>query len=414
MVPADTALWSPISGGITSPHGFQASGISAGLKPSGKRDLALLVAPEGAVCAGTFTQSAIRAACINLCKERLQSNNGKARAIVINSGQANAFTGARGLRDSVRATAAIADSLGLLETEVLMSSTGVIGESIPINNLLDQVNCLVQQLSSTGGDNAANAILTTDLVDKQVAFQAKLGEHMVRIGGMAKGSGMIHPNMATMLSYITCDVGIAPELWNEMVKRINDCSFNAITVDGDTSTNDSFIAFSAGAPLQDRYLDALELGLRKTAQHLAKAIARDGEGATCLIDVDVAGANTYSDAVQIARTIAGSSLVKTAIHGADPNWGRIVAALGRSGVAFDLENISLWIGPYQLLEGGQSLKFNRLDVSSYIQQRQQSSKYLNDDCVSLRLIIGQGGGHANAWGCDMSEQYVRINADYTT
>tara|TARA_Y100001968_G_scaffold199853_1_gene183422 strand:- start:135 stop:1376 length:1242 start_codon:yes stop_codon:yes gene_type:complete len=411
--PSDTSLWSPISGGITSPFGFKAAGIRAGLKPSGNRDLALVLAPEGSVCAATFTQSSTKAACINLCKERLQLNGGRARAIIINSGQANAFTGDRGLLDSLSATAAIAESLGLRETEVLISSTGVIGERIPMMKLLNGVNRLVKQLSKSGGDDAANAILTTDLVTKQIAFQGVLGDRIVTIGGMAKGSGMIHPDMATMLGYITCDVGISPKIWTNMIRRISDCSFNAITVDGDTSTNDAFIAFSSGEPLQEHYLDSLELGIKKTAQYLAKAIARDGEGANCLIEVNVEGTNSFLEAVKVARTIVGSSLVKTAIHGSDPNWGRIIGALGRSGVDFQLEDLSLWIGPYQLIDKGQTLNFKRIDVSSYMSQR-KCGQYLHDDTISLRLILGKGLGQAMAWGCDMSEEYIRINADYTT
>jgi len=410
---SDTSLWSPISGGITSPVGFKASAIRAGLKPSGNLDLALLLAPEGAVCAATFTKSFARAACLDLCHERLTRNKGRMRAVLINSGQANAFTGDRGLLDTLRATKAIADSLGLSEEEVLMSSTGVIGEQIPIQSLLDGVNLLVQKLSRTGGDAAAKAILTTDLVDKQIAFEALVGDRLVRIGGMAKGSGMIHPDMATMLGYISCDVGVAPDVWAAMIKRVSDCSFNAITVDGDTSTNDAFIAFASGELLEPKYLDSLECGVKMAAQYLAKAIARDGEGASCLIEVNVEGAKNFSEAVQIGRIIASSSLVKTAIHGADPNWGRIVAALGRSGVFFNLEDICLWIGPYQLIDGGQPLDFKKTDVSTYIRNKMHAN-YLKDDCVNIRLVVGRGQCSGLAWGCDLSDQYVRINADYTT
>ncbi|MFL0776359.1 MAG: bifunctional glutamate N-acetyltransferase/amino-acid acetyltransferase ArgJ, partial [Prochlorococcus sp.] len=329
------SLWRPISGGLTAPLGFQAAGITAGLKESGKPDLALLLAPEGAVCAGTFTTSLVRAACVDLCADRLKAAGGIARAVLTNSGQANACTGDRGMQDSLQATQRLAEQLGLPVEQVLICSTGVIGVPIPMDTLLAGLNPLVEALDDQGGTQAAKAILTTDLVEKQVAVEAELGGRCVRIGGMAKGSGMIHPDMATMLGYLSCDVGISVDVWQAMVKRVVERSFNAITVDGDTSTNDAFLAFAAGEPLKHEHLDALEAGLTAAAQHLAKAIARDGEGATCLLEVQVEGAMNDDEARRIARTVCGSSLVKTAVNGRDPNWGRIVAAAGRAGVAFD-------------------------------------------------------------------------------
>lgn len=408
-----TSLWSPISGGITCPIGFQASAIKAGLKSSGQPDLALLLAPQGAVCAGTFTQSLIRASCVDLCINRIRSNPDRIRAVLINSGQANACTGQRGIIDSLRATAALAGRLGLLDEQVLICSTGLIGAPIPIENLITGLDLLIKELSISGGVAAANAILTTDLVEKQIGYEAYLDGRLVRIGGMAKGSGMIHPNMATMLAYITCDAGVPDDLWSEMVQRAVACSFNAITVDGDTSTNDSFLAFSAGKPLSNEALEELEIGLTLTCQYLAKAIARDGEGANCLLEVEVSGTDSDDDARKIARIICSSSLVKTAIHGCDPNWGRIVAAAGRAGVNFALQDLSLWIGPYQLVKKGDPLTGDHLAVSSYISERMKGV-YLVDDSVSIRLVVGNGSGAAIAWGCDLSDQYVRINADYTT
>ena len=395
------------------PSGFKASGIKAGLKSSGKLDLALLLAPEGAVCAGTFTQSLVRAACVDLCIDRLKANAGSARAVLINSGQANACTGELGLRDSVCATNSLAQKLGLMADEVLICSTGVIGEVIPLKKLISGLDFLIEELSDTGGTAAAEAILTTDLVPKQIAYEAYIGGRRVRIGGMAKGSGMIHPNMATMLGYISCDVGMPIGLWKEMVTRAVECSFNSITVDGDTSTNDAFLAFSAGPPLAKKYFEALEIGLQEVSKYLAKAIARDGEGANCLLEVQVKGTNTDNDARTIARTICSSSLVKAAINGCDPNWGRIVAAAGRAGVPFDSRELSLSIGPYQLVEGGEPLIFDRHVVSKYIKD-QIDGEYMVDDLISISLNVGPGSGVAKTWGCDLSEQYVRINADYTT
>jgi glutamate N-acetyltransferase / amino-acid N-acetyltransferase len=410
--------WTPIPGGLTAPAGFLAAGITAGLKPSGKPDLSLLLAPEGAVCAGTFTTSLVRAACVDLCADRLQTSGGRARAVLTNSGQANACTGERGLVDSLTATAAVAERLGLLAEEVLICSTGVIGVSIPMHTLIAGLDPLVAALSPEGGAAAAAAILTTDLIDKQIALEAELGGRTVRIGGMAKGSGMIHPNMATMLGYLSCDAGLPAHVWQAMVSRAVDRSFNAITVDGDTSTNDTFLAFAAGEPLSPEHFEALEAGLTAVSQHLAKAIARDGEGATCLIEVQVEGAADEAGARAIARTICGSSLVKCAVHGRDPNWGRIVAAAGRAGVAFDPDAVALWLGEHQLMQAGQPLGFDRTAASAYLRSR-AAGTYLGGsvdggDTVLIRLQVGAGPGRGVAWGCDLSDQYVRINADYTT
>ena len=410
--------WQPIGGGVTAPEGFQAAAVTAGLKASGKPDLSLLLAPEGAVCAGTFTTSLVRAACVDLCAERLAANGGRARAVLSNSGQANACTGERGLADSLIATAAAAERLGLSAEEVLICSTGVIGVPIPMDTLLAGLDPLVAALSPEGGAAAAQAILTTDLIDKQIALEADLGGRTVRIGGMAKGSGMIHPNMATMLGYLSCDAGVPADVWQGMVRRAVDRSFNAITVDGDTSTNDTYLAFAAGEPLNPAHFEALEAGLTAVSQHLARAIARDGEGATCLIEVQVEGAADEAGARAIARTICGSSLVKCAVHGRDPNWGRIVAAAGRAGVAFAPEAVALWLGEHQLMAAGQPLAFDRPAASSYLRAAATGS-YLGGsaaggDTVLIRLVVGDGPGRGVAWGCDLSDQYVRINADYTT
>ena len=405
--------WQPIGGGVTAPEGFQAAAVTAGLKASGKPDLSLLLAPEGAVCAGTFTTSLVRAACVDLCAERLAASGGRARAVLSNSGQANACTGDRGLIDSQRATQALADRLGLAAEEVLICSTGVIGVPIPMDTLLAGLDPLVSALGPEGGAAAATAILTTDLIDKQIALEADLGGRRVRIGGMAKGSGMIHPNMATMLGYLSCDAGMPAEVWQAMVGRAVERSFNAITVDGDTSTNDTFLAFAAGPPLGPEHFEALEAGLTAVSQHLAKAIARDGEGATCLIEVQVEGAATEAGARAIARTVCSSSLVKCAVHGRDPNWGRIVAAAGRAGVPFLPDAVALWLGDHQLMASGQPLPFDRAAASQYLRDR-AAGAYLVDDTVQIRLQVGDGPGWGRAWGCDLSDQYVRINADYTT
>ncbi len=413
-----THPWTPIPGGLTAPRGFLAAAVTAGLKASGKPDLSLLLAPEGAVCAGTFTTSLVRAACVDLCAERLAASGGHARAVLTNSGQANACTGECGLADSLTASEALAARLGLAPEEVLICSTGVIGVPIPMDTLVAGLDPLVAALSPEGGGAAAQAILTTDLVDKQISLEASLGGRTVRIGGMAKGSGMIHPNMATMLGTLSCDAGVPADVWQGMVSRAVDRSFNAITVDGDTSTNDTFLAFAAGEPLSPEHFDALEAGLTAVSQHLARAIARDGEGATCLIEVRLEGASDEAGARAIARTVCGSSLVKCAVHGRDPNWGRIVAAAGRAGVPFDPGAVALWLGEHQLMAAGQPLAFDRTAASAYLRAC-AAGAYLAGpgpagDCVQIRLAVGGGPGAALAWGCDLSDQYVRINADYTT
>ncbi|WP_414477782.1 bifunctional glutamate N-acetyltransferase/amino-acid acetyltransferase ArgJ [Prochlorococcus sp. MIT 1223] len=413
MTPSPPSLWSPISGGITSPLGYRAAGIKSGLKSSGKLDLALLLAPKDAICAGTFTQSSIRAACVDICQQKLKECAGKVRAVLINSGQANACIGKQAFIDSYRAINDLSDHLGLPTSQVLMCSTGVIGEAIPMQKLLNGLEKLVSSLDDSGGNNAAQAILTTDLVDKQIAYESFVDGRRVRIGGMAKGSGMIHPNMATMLAYLTCDVGVSFDLWSTMIQRVVNSSFNAISVDGDTSTNDSFLAFSSGEPVADKFLEHIEMGLLKTSQHLAKAIARDGEGANSLLEIKVEGCKTSEDARLIARTIISSSLVKTAINGHDPNWGRIVAATGRAGVPLSSDEIDLWIGSFQLVSRGEPILFDRSKVSEYMKEK-FNDNYLQNNSITIRLKVGKGKGEAVAWGCDLSEEYIRINADYTT
>ena len=407
--------WSPIAGGVTAPAGFQASGVAVGLKPSGARDLAMVVAPPGASCAGVFTRNQVRAACVDLCAERLQNTGGQARAVVVNAGQANACTGDLAQAQSERITAALARRLDLPPEQVQICSTGVIGQPLPMDRLLAGQAALTAELAATeeAAAAAAEAILTTDLVSKQYALEARLGDRVVRLGGMAKGSGMIHPDMATMLAFVTCDAGVDSQWWQRTLQAAVDGSFNAVTVDGDTSTNDTVLAFAAGAPLPTEHLPRLVQGLEQLCCGLAKAVARDGEGATCLLEVQVSGTATAAEARTMARTICSSSLVKTAIHGRDPNWGRIVAAAGRSGVPLDPKALALWIGPHQLLKDGGPLSVDPATVRHYLQER-AAGAYLQDDCVEIRLVVGAGPASGSAWGCDLSPEYIRINAHYTT
>ena len=412
------ADWQEITGGITAPRGYRAAGITAGLKPSGLPDLALILSDVEAIAAGVFTTSQVKAACVDYCRQRLQAKH-NARAILCNAGQANAATGTQGWFDALESAMAVAQVLNIPSESVLLASTGVIGQRIKMDALKAGIPSLVAALSETGSDAAAGAIITTDLVTKSIALETTIGDRPVRIGGIAKGSGMIHPNMATMLAFVTCDAAVSPGLWQQMLSRAADRSFNSITVDGDTSTNDSLIALANG---QSRTPAIIEMGteaekleamLTAVCQHLAKAIARDGEGATCLIEVQVTGAHDEISARQIAKTIAGSSLVKSAIFGRDPNWGRIAAAAGRAGVPFEQENLQIKLGDFLLLKNGQPLPFDRAAASAYLKQAANGA-YLLEDTVLISLSVGNGHGTGKAWGCDLSYDYVKINAEYTT
>ncbi|MGB3614255.1 MAG: bifunctional ornithine acetyltransferase/N-acetylglutamate synthase [Elainellaceae cyanobacterium] len=411
------ATWQTVSGDITAPKGFRAAGIAAGLKPSGAKDLALILSDVDAIAAGVFTLNQVSAACVDYCRQRLDAK-ASARAILCNAGQANAATGDGGWQDARESAQAIGAALGISPDAVLLASTGVIGQRIRMEPLKAGIPALVEQLTD-GENEAARAIMTTDLVPKTIALETMMDGRPVRIGGISKGSGMIHPNMATMLAFVTCDAAVSPPLWQEMLSRAANQSFNQITVDGDTSTNDSLIALANGESRTPAITtpgpaaDQLEAMLTQVCIHLAKAIARDGEGATCLIEVTVTGAANDKSARQIARTVAGSSLVKSAVFGRDPNWGRIAGAAGRAGVPFDQSDLDIYLGDAQLLQEGQPLPFDRPAASAYLKQA-AAGDYLKDDTVAIAIKVGHGQGTGIAWGCDLSYDYVKINADYTT
>ena len=410
--------WQEITGGVTAPRGYRASGIVAGLKPSGLPDLALIVSDVEAIAAGVFTQNQVCAAPVTYCRQRLQKK-ASARAILVNAGQANAATGEAGWQDALDSAKALAQALNIAPESILLGSTGVIGQRIRMDALLAGIPQLVEGLSELGSNAAAQAIITTDLVTKSIALETTIDDRPVRIGGIAKGSGMIHPNMATLLAFVTCDAVVSTPLWQKMVSRAADQSFNQITVDGDTSTNDTLIALANGQSRTSAitemgpHAEKLEAMLTAVCQHLAKAIARDGEGATCLMEVQVTGAPTDQAARQIARTIAGSSLVKSAIFGRDPNWGRIAGAAGRSGVPFSQEALRIQMGDFVLMDKGQPLPFDRDAASAYLQNA-ASGAYLKEDTVLISVSIGNESGTGKAWGCDLSYDYVKINAEYTT
>lgn len=410
--------WQYIEGGITAPKGYKAAGIKAGLKPSGAPDLALIYSEVEAIAAGVFTLSEVRAACVDYCKQKL-AQKASAKAILCNAGQANAATGEAGWEDAVLSAQTLAQHLNISPDTILLASTGVIGRRIKMDAMIEAIPNLVASLSENGGEAAAKAIITTDLVIKEIALETMIDGRPVRIGGIAKGSGMIHPNMATMLGFITCDAAVSTHLWQEMLTRATDKSFNQITVDGDTSTNDCLIALANGQSRtaaiteMDANGQKLEAMLTAVCQHLAKAIARDGEGATCLIEVQVTGTTDEKSARQIAKTIVGSSLVKSAIFGRDPNWGRIAAAAGRAGISFKQENLQIKLGDFLLMENGQPLPFDRQEASNYLKKASEG-EYMQTDTVLINVCVGNGSGTGTAWGCDLSYKYVEINAEYTT
>ncbi|KAL4429620.1 hypothetical protein ABPG77_008669 [Micractinium sp. CCAP 211/92] len=411
--------WKEIEGCVCAPKGFKAQGMYGGLRAKGtKADLALVVCDTPAVAAGVFTLNVMCAAPVTYCKEVLAKKD-TVRAVLVNAGQANAATGEQGYADSLASADAVASALGVPRDDVLLESTGVIGRRIKMDALL----AAVPRLASTLGDGAddahraAVAITTTDLVSKSAALEVELGTgRSVRLGGIAKGSGMIHPNMATMLSVITCDAPVTPEVWRGMFKRGAVNSFNQITVDGDTSTNDTVIGLASGTAGGEVISDPaspeaqkLEAALTALLQGLAKSIAWDGEGATVLIECEVLGAGSDADANRVAKSVVGSSLAKSAIFGHDPNWGRIAAAAGYSGVQYNQEAVRIKLGDTLLMDKGQPLPFDEKAASAYLKGRADVH-----GTVNIQVTIGDGPGRGMAWGCDLSYDYVKINAEYTT
>ncbi|XP_015899481.3 arginine biosynthesis bifunctional protein ArgJ, chloroplastic [Ziziphus jujuba] len=410
--------WNQIPGGVTAAEGFKAAGMYGGLRAKGEKpDLALVTCDVDATSAGAFTTNVVAAAPVLYCKNVLNISK-TARAVLINAGQANAATGDAGYQDVIECSNALAKLLQLKSEDVLIESTGVIGQRIKKGPLLQSLPKLVNSLSSSteGADAAAVAITTTDLVSKSVAIESQVGGKTVRIGGMAKGSGMIHPNMATLLGVITTDALVSSDVWRKMVQVAVNRSFNQITVDGDTSTNDTVIALASGlsgstriSSLNNHEAIHLQACLDVVMQGLAKSIAWDGEGATCLVEVTVSGADSEGEAAKIARSIASSSLVKAAVYGRDPNWGRIAAAAGSAGISFDQTKLQVVLGNILLMEGGEPQPFDRAEASNYLKKAGETH-----GTVEINVSVGDGPGRGQAWGCDLSYDYVKINAEYTT
>eukprot|EP00188_Purpureofilum_apyrenoidigerum_P004827 Plantae.Rhodophyta-Purpureofilum_apyrenoidigerum.ctg5773.p1 GENE.Plantae.Rhodophyta-Purpureofilum_apyrenoidigerum.ctg5773~~Plantae.Rhodophyta-Purpureofilum_apyrenoidigerum.ctg5773.p1 ORF type:complete len:441 (+),score=70.59 Plantae.Rhodophyta-Purpureofilum_apyrenoidigerum.ctg5773:120-1442(+) len=405
-------------GGVTTPKGFRATGLSAGFKPSKGADLAVIIADENAAAAGVFTTNRVCAPPVTVCKEKLSQSGGFARAIVVNSGQANAATGETGRKNALLTAEIAAKELGVDPKFILVASTGVIGRQINMDLMQKSLPTAIRDASPDGGDLAAKAIMTTDLVKKTIAYKVRLRSGEITVGGTCKGSGMIHPNMATMLGFVTSDVGVDSKIWTDLVKVATTKSFNQITVDGDTSTNDCLLALASGASnVQAESQSDIELlgnALNETCKYLAKSIARDGEGATILLEIEVTGTSDDAKAELIAKTVAGSSLVKSAVFGRDPNWGRIAAAAGRAGVDFDESKLDIDLGPFKMMRGGQPLEYDRASASAYMKDAASSEYLSGKDTVHIGVKVGDGSGKGVAWGCDLSYNYVKINAEYTT
>ncbi|MEW6245926.1 MAG: bifunctional glutamate N-acetyltransferase/amino-acid acetyltransferase ArgJ [Nitrospirota bacterium] len=396
-----------VRGGVTAPQGFRAAGIHCGIKNKKAKDLALIVSDQEGPIAGLFTTNQIAAAPVVI--DRLHLRQGVGRAIIVNSGNANACTGHEGLAAAEEMAALVAARLGVTREKVFVGSTGVIGQPLPIERIRAGIPLLMRRLRRGGGTEAAQAIMTTDLKVKQVAVKGTIGGRTVTVGGMAKGSGMIHPDMATMLAYLTTDARITQPSLQLALRAAVDQSFNCISVDGDTSTNDTVLCLANGlagntiieadtsdARLFQRLLDAACLSL-------ALQVCRDGEGVTKVVQIIVSGARADEDARRVAQTIATSCLVKTALFGEDANWGRIMAAIGRSGVPLDPEQITLAFDGVTMVKAG---------VGSGAQVERRIERIFRRKEFTISVDLGLGHGSARLWTTDLSYDYVKINASY--
>ena len=389
--------------------GFSVSGVACGIKKNGGRDMIVIAAERPATMAGCFTQNTVVAAPVTLSREI--AHKGSCRAIVANAGNANACTGAQGMDDARAMAHRCADALGLPADQVAVASTGVIGQQLPMDRVIAGINAAATSLAADGWEAAADAIRTTDLVPKWHSVRAEIGGRTITVTGIGKGSGMIHPNMATMLGFVCTDAPVGPEALHSALSRAVEKSFNRITVDGDTSTNDCVLCLAGGAaggePIAPDTLEWAQLAdlLEQVCVSLAKQIVADGEGATKLVTLTVEGLETEADAVTIARQVATSSLVKTALFGCDPNWGRILAAAGQTGIGFDPERFSLAFDDRVLVKDG---TWQGAQAEAAVAELMQGETY------TVTLTLGAGPGSATVWTCDLSYDYVRINADYRT
>jgi len=402
----DSKTISEVPGGVTAPSGFLAGGLYAGIRKA-KKDLAIIYSPTPAIAASVFTTNKTQAAPVLVDKEQL-AHSSACRAIVVNSGNANACTGDRGMKDAWAMVDATASALNIPRSEVLVSSTGVIGQYLPIDKILVSITHLAGSLTTTGSADAAEAIMTTDTFAKEIAVRFTVDGIPVTIGAIAKGSGMIAPNMATMLGFATTDAAIEPAALQQALTAANRVSFNRLTVDGDTSTNDMMAVLAngkagnamitSGTNAFRQFTSALEYVLI----HLAKLIARDGEGATKLVEIHVFGASSEEAAERAAGTIANSNLVKTAIHGADANWGRIIAAVGRAGIDFDPARVEIGFNDLPVLRQNYEI----------VLDEEKAKVELSKDHIALQVNLNQGSAGAVFYTCDLTKEYIHINASY--
>ncbi len=402
--------WEPVGGGVCAPRGFLAGAAAMGIKnPAVKRlDCALIFSECPASVAGVFTTNRFKAAPVlwdqGVCVR------GAARAVFANSGNANACTGERGILDAQETAARVADRMSIPVTEVCVASTGVIGVPLPMDRILAGVDACAAALSASGSGDAARAIMTTDTVPKEFAAEISLGGKTVRIGAIAKGAGMIAPNMATMLCFITTDAAVPPDLLRRMLADAVDVSFNCICVDNDMSTNDTVLFFANGASgveITDPNSAAGRIfaeGLKQICITTAQALVRDGEGATRFVTIEVTGASDNQAARTVAQSVARSMLCKTAFHGGDPNWGRIACAVGYSGIHFEPDRISVRIGDVTVMAEGLPTDYREEDAAAAMKERD----------IHIGITLGDGPGRAVCWTSDLSQEYIRINADYRT
>jgi glutamate N-acetyltransferase/amino-acid N-acetyltransferase len=393
----------PLQDNALLPQGFRAAAVQCGIRPRRKRlDLGLLLAEEASPAAAIYTTNMLQGAHIPVCREHLERSGGNVRALLVNSGNANCSTGQAGIEDNRRVCRALAERIGCAPEQVLFLSTGVIGARLPTEKILEALPELLGQDAQQGPAAFTQSIMTTDLVPKLVARScADARGRLFRVTGIAKGSGMIHPNMATMLSFLLTDARADLDL-AQTVRRTADLSYHRLSVDGDTSPNDTVVLWTSRRQ-EIEPASVLPEALREIAQDLARRIAVDGEGATRLVTIEVTGATSEQEAVHVGRTIATSPLTKTAVHGRDPNWGRILAAAGRAGVRFDAEKTRVWIGTSDVYSHGVPHPENENAAHLHM---------LNEKEVLLGIDLGIGSAAAQVWTCDFSADYVHINADY--
>ena len=398
-----------VEGGITAVAGIRAAGLHAGIKAVDAKDVALIITDAPAAAAGVFTKNSVTAAPVLVCREHL--SDGCAQAVIVNSGNANACTGEVGMANARRMATATAEQLGIDANLVLVSSTGVIGQQLPMDKIESGIQAAASALSTEGGADAAEAIMTTDTHPKSVAVEIEVGDTPVRIGGIAKGSGMIAPNMATMLSYLTTDARINAETLQVALNRVVDDTYNLLTVDTDRSTNDTVLILATGhaenaeiVTADGKDYEAFCEGLLFVCTELVKMLARDGEGATKLVEVIVKHAKNRDDAEKAARAVAESPLVKTAVFANDANWGRIMMAIGKSGAEFDPYQVDVYLADYRLVKNGMDAGYDEGQATALFAQ----------DPVRITIDLRVGDTEITMWTCDYSYDYIRINADYRT